>query len=119
MLTLAKFRFLNSKSVHILYNDLRPCRGIRADLSRIMKYDFYSFRRSISYSKLSIEFTTDETSFDKRPPKEKLVFGTTPTSHMLMIEWNVKDNWKDPKIVPYQDLRLSPAASSLHYGMNL
>jgi branched-chain amino acid aminotransferase len=36
---------------------------------------------------------------------------------MLMIEWNKQDHWCDPRIVPYQDLHISPAASCLHYGL--
>jgi hypothetical protein len=25
--------------------------------------------------------------------------------------------WQDPEIVPFQDLKLSPAAAALHYGL--
>lgn len=56
-----------------------------------------------------------ESMIQQCPPKNKLVFGTTFTDHMLSIEWE-KGNWKAPSIVPYQDLHISPAASCLHYG---
>jgi branched-chain amino acid aminotransferase len=71
--------------------------------------------RSICASKLTIERTSDDSAFRNRPAKELLQFGTTLSDHMLMIEWT-KGEWKDPKIVPYQDLKISPAASALHYG---
>ena len=73
--------------------------------------------RWISSSQLAIEHQTDTTAFDSRPAKEKLLFGQTPSDHMLMIEFE-KDSqqWGIPRIVPYQDLVLSPAASCLHYG---
>lgn len=76
-----------------------------------------SWIRGISYSKLKIERQTDLAAWQKRPLKEDLVFGTTFSDHMLMIEWNQDTNWGDPKILPYQDLKLSPAASCLHYGL--
>lgn len=36
---------------------------------------------------------------------------------MLLCEWTRKDGWKAPKIVPYQNLSLDPAASVLHYAI--
>lgn len=44
------------------------------------------------------------------------MFGTTMADHMLMVEWTTKDGWGVPRIVPYQNLSISPAASCLHYG---
>ena len=72
--------------------------------------------RSISSAQLTIERTTDNQRFESRPRKEDLTFGTTFADHMLMIEWDKKSLWGAPRIVPYQYLRLSPAASALHYG---
>ena len=73
-------------------------------------------RRSISLSRLTIEHQTNTTHFDQRPPNQDLVFGTTFSDHMLMVEWNQESQWSDPRIIPYQDLKLSPASSCLHYG---
>ena len=73
--------------------------------------------RWISSSKLTVEVKKDKTNFENRPSKEKLKFGTTFADHMLRIEFNTKTKWSDPKIVPFQNLSLSPAASSLHYGL--
>jgi hypothetical protein len=73
-------------------------------------------RRSISSSQLTIEKVQDTVKFDKRPQKENLQFGTTLADHMLKVEWDKEEGWHAPAIVPYQDLKISPAASSLHYG---
>jgi len=72
--------------------------------------------RFISSSQLLIERTADTTRFDRRPPNDKLTFGGTVADHMLMVEWNKQSEWGPPRIVPYQDLKLDPAASCLHYG---
>lgn len=73
-------------------------------------------RRSISSSKLTIEKTNDTSRFENRPKKEDLQFGHTISDHMLMIEWDQENKWNAPKIVPYQDLKISPAASCINYG---
>lgn len=74
-------------------------------------------RRSIVSSQLTVEKTTDNSRFESCPVKEKLDFGHTFADHMLMAEWEInKGGWQTPRIVPYQDLKISPAASSLHYG---
>ena len=36
---------------------------------------------------------------------------------MLDIDWSREDGWEKPRITPYGDLSMSPAASSLHYGL--
>jgi hypothetical protein len=73
-------------------------------------------RRSIASSQLTIEKVQDTVKFDKRPKQENLQFGTTLSDHMLMVEWDKTEGWHAPAIVPYRDLKISPAASSLHYG---
>ena len=75
-----------------------------------------SHKRTIVSSQLSVEKTTDKTRFENRPNKEDLVFGTTMSDHMLTVEWDLKNGWGSPKIIPYQNLSISPAASGLHYG---
>lgn len=72
--------------------------------------------RTISSSQLTIERTTDSSRFDNRPSKEDLQFGLTMSDHMLTVEWTKDSGWGSPKIIPYQDLRIAPAASCLHYG---
>ena len=86
------------------------------NLSRPLKTVFASSWRSISSAKLTIERTTDTANYDNAPAPEKLKFGATISDHMLMIEWDKENLWGAPRIVPYAELRISPAASCLHYG---
>lgn len=74
-------------------------------------------RRSITSSALTIERTTSDEKFNSKPPNDELKFGVTLSDHMLGIEWHSSTAWSAPQIKPTEDLRLSPAASSLHYGM--
>ena len=76
-----------------------------------------AFRRSISAAALTKEMLCPQptSAYRNRPPKEELVFGTTLTDHMLIVEWE-HGEWKNPRIQPYRDLPISPAASCLHYG---
>lgn len=73
-------------------------------------------RRQISSSKLTIERSTDSERFNNRPKNEDLLFGETMSDHMLMVEWDEQNKWGAPKIVPYQNLQISPVASCLNYG---
>ena len=73
--------------------------------------------RFISSSDLKVELKTDRSDFEKRPEKQKLCFGKTFTDHMLTIEWDVENGWSAPSILPYQDLKINPAATGLHYGL--
>jgi len=73
--------------------------------------------RCISASRLAVELKEDDTDFKNQPPKEQLAFGQTISDHMLMVEWDAKKQWGAPKIVPHQNLSISPAASCLHYGL--
>lgn len=36
---------------------------------------------------------------------------------MLEVDWDNEYGWHAPRIIPYGDLALSPAASALHYGL--
>ncbi|PVU94552.1 hypothetical protein BB560_005929 [Smittium megazygosporum] len=60
---------------------------------------------------------TEVSSRKTYPPKEKLVFGHTFTDHMLEAKWTRENGWETPRIVPYHDLQISPASSSLHYAL--
>jgi branched-chain amino acid aminotransferase len=52
-----------------------------------------------------------------KQPYESLVFGRTFTDHMFEVDWTAKGGWETPKIVPYHNLSISPASSSLHYAI--
>ena len=88
----------------------------RINHSNHHQFGFKECGRCISSAALTVERTTNLERFQNRPAKEDLAFGKTLSDHMLMIEWNKGTNWGKPRIVPYQDLKISPAASVLHYG---
>ncbi|KAI4221449.1 MAG: hypothetical protein L6R36_006896 [Xanthoria steineri] len=50
------------------------------------------------------------------PPAHDLAFGKHVTDHMLQVEWSETRGWHQPRIVPYQDIRLDPTAGVFHYG---
>ncbi len=54
----------------------------------------------------------EETNFDD------LIFGRTFSDHMFVMDY--KDNkWGQPRIMPFQNMSLSPAASVVHYGQSI
>ncbi|CAN0355961.1 unnamed protein product, partial [Ectocarpus sp. 13 AM-2016] len=63
---------------------------------------------------LSVQRTTTPR---EKQDKSKLVFGQTFSDHMLHLDWDSNGGWQAPRILPYGDLCISPAASSLHYGL--
>ena len=65
--------------------------------------------QTISISKQSESKITDTRS---------VPFGKIPTDHMFIAEYR-DGNWHNPKIVPMQDLTLSPMALCLHYGQTV
>ena len=38
---------------------------------------------------------------------------------MLEIDWDAEKGWHDPKISPYHFFSMSPAATALHYGIEV
>lgn len=59
----------------------------------------------------------------KRRPKptdeSKLVFGKVFSDHMFLMDYRVGESWKNPRVVPYGNLELDPAAMVLHYGQGI
>ncbi|MBU5466233.1 branched-chain amino acid aminotransferase [Virgibacillus sp. MSJ-26] len=54
-----------------------------------------------------------------KPNSNELVFGTEFTDHMFMMDYNAEQGWYDARIVPYQDLKISPASMVFHYGQSV
>jgi branched-chain amino acid aminotransferase len=54
----------------------------------------------------------------KEKPKDesKLGFGDIYTDHMFLMDYEKGKGWFDPRIVPFGDLHINPAAMCLHYG---
>ena len=59
------------------------------------------------------------TTNPKEKPTGKLGFGKVFTDHMFVMNYTQGKGWHDPRIVPYQDITLSPAAMVLHYGQEM
>jgi branched-chain amino acid aminotransferase len=49
---------------------------------------------------------------------KNLEFGATYADHMLVADYK-NNEWVEPKITPFQNLSMSPAASVLHYGQSI
>ena len=54
-----------------------------------------------------------------KAPKEELSFGTSFTDHMLEVDWDSTNGWGAPKISPYHQLSVDPAASVFHYALEV
>ena len=59
------------------------------------------------------------TTNPKEKPAGKLGFGKVFTDHMFVMNYTRGKGWHDPRIVPYQDVTLSPAAMVFHYGQEM
>ena len=66
---------------------------------------------------LDIKIT--RTTSPKAKPEGPLGFGRIFTDHMFIMDYTKGKGWHDPRIVPYQDLVLSPAAMVFHYGQDM
>ncbi len=51
-----------------------------------------------------------------RPEDSALGFGQVFTDHMFVMDYSEENGWHDPRIEPYADFSISPAAMVLHYG---
>lgn len=56
---------------------------------------------------------------EKPTDETKLGFGHIFTDHMFIMNYDTGEGWHDARIVPYQNLSLSPAAMCLHYGQEV
>ena len=50
------------------------------------------------------------------PKDDQLAFGNVFTDHMFNMDYTPEAGWHNPRIEPYGDFVLSPAAMVLHYG---
>ncbi|MDR1703032.1 MAG: branched-chain amino acid aminotransferase [Sporomusaceae bacterium] len=58
-------------------------------------------------------------SLKAKQPDQSLIFGTTFTDHMFVMDYEIGKGWRDARIVPYGDIVLDPAAVVLHYGQTI
>lgn len=68
---------------------------------------------------LDIKIT--KTKNPKPIPKkgEKLGFGHIFTDHMFIMDYTEGKGWHDPRIVPFENISLSPASMVFHYGQEM
>ena len=63
-----------------------------------------------------IRFVQADTLKEKPADVSKVGFGRVFTDYMFEMDYNPEEGWHDARIVPYQDVPLSPANATLHYG---
>lgn len=66
---------------------------------------------------LDIKLT--KTEAPKEKPQGKLGFGKNFTDHMFVMDYTQGTGWHDPRIVPFENLTLSPACMVFHYGQEM
>lgn len=66
---------------------------------------------------LDIKIT--KTEAPKEKPQGKLGFGKIFTDHMFVMDYTQGTGWHDPRIVPFDNLTLSPASMVFHYGQEM
>ena len=66
---------------------------------------------------IKIELTT--TPKAKPAPGQKLGFGKIFTDHMFVMNYTEGKGWHDPRIEPFHNISLSPAAMVYHYGQEM
>ncbi len=62
------------------------------------------------------EFTTAK---KEKPDYNNLGFGKFFTDHMFLMDYTTEKGWHDPRVVPFQNLSLSPATAVLHYAQEM
>ncbi|MFP4086483.1 MAG: branched-chain amino acid aminotransferase [Desulfobacteraceae bacterium] len=55
----------------------------------------------------------------KPTDESKLGFGDLLTDHMFLMNYEAGKGWFDPRIEPFHDLQINPAAMVLHYGQEV
>ena len=66
-----------------------------------------------------LDIKVTKTTTPKAKPTGKLGFGRIFTDHMFLMNYTQGKGWHDPRIEPYHDLTLSPAAMVFHYGQEM
>ena len=68
---------------------------------------------------LDIKIIKTETPKAKPTPGQKLGFGKIFTDHMFVMNYTEGKGWHDPRIEPFHNISLSPAAMVYHYGQEM
>lgn len=98
---------------------IRPLHGLKSKINFNGKGFNLSVRciSDIQFNRLEVIRTTSP----KPKPEDarKIAFGDVLSDHMLLIDWSEDCGWHVPRIVPFGPLPITPAASSLHYGLEV
>ncbi len=68
---------------------------------------------------IQIQLTTSEQRRPKPTSESDLDFGKSYSDHMFTMQWHRGKGWHDAKIIPFQNLGISPAALVLHYSQTI
>jgi len=67
-----------------------------------------------------MEIPINQANQDQLKPKPRdesnLPFGDIFTDHMFLMDYETGEGWLNPRIVPYGNFSIDPAAMSIHYG---
>ncbi|MDY6970700.1 MAG: branched-chain amino acid aminotransferase [Thermodesulfobacteriota bacterium] len=55
----------------------------------------------------------------KPEDESKLGFGDILTDHMFLMDYESEKGWFNPRIEPYGDISIDPAAMAIHYGQEI
>lgn len=68
-----------------------------------------------------LEISVELTKSPKQKPSESepLSFGKYYTDHMFIMNYDEGEGWHNPRIVPYQNIALDPAAMCFHYAQEV
>ncbi|MDE6103603.1 MAG: branched-chain amino acid aminotransferase [Oscillospiraceae bacterium] len=66
-----------------------------------------------------MKYELAKTLKEKPADESKLGFGHIFTDHMFIMNYDTGEGWHDARIVPYENISLSPAAMCLHYGQEI
>lgn len=68
---------------------------------------------------MDIRIELTDTPKAKPVDESNLGFGHVFTDHMFIMDYETGKGWHNARIIPYQDLVLSPASMCLHYGQEI
>ncbi len=68
---------------------------------------------------MEIRFVPAESLKAKPADETKLGFGQIFTDYMFEMDYSVEKGWHDPRVTPFHNFELSPAAMVLHYSQTI
>ena len=66
-----------------------------------------------------LDIKVTKTQNPKKKPEGPLGFGKIFTDHMFVMNYTEGRGWHDPRVVPFEDISLSPACVVFHYGQEM